>query len=92
MLVSSYATSYKLPTIITRGNNVYGPRQYPEKLIPKIISLAMSGGKFPVYGNGEKLRSYMYVEDVASAFCTILHRYILALKYCVSFCLGHVTS
>ena len=74
MLVSSYAISYKLPTIITRGNNVYGPRQYPEKLIPKFIHLAMGGRKFTVHGDGSQQRSYMYVEDVASAFCTVLHK------------------
>eukprot|EP00912_Choanoflagellata_sp_UC4_P000789 UC4_evm5s494 len=74
MLCSSYAISYKLPLIITRGNNVYGPRQYPEKLIPKFIHLAMAGKKFTVHGDGSQQRSYMYVEDVASAFCAILHK------------------
>ena len=74
MLCVSYKISYKLPIIITRGNNVYGPRQYPEKLIPKFIHLAMAGRKFTVHGTGEAQRSYMYCEDVADAFCAVLHK------------------
>jgi UDP-glucose 4,6-dehydratase len=74
MLVNSYKISYKLPTIITRGNNVYGPRQFPEKLIPKFIHLAMQGRPFTVHGDGGQQRSYMYVEDVAKAFTFVLHK------------------
>lgn len=74
MLCNSYKISYNLPIIITRGNNVYGPRQYPEKLIPKFIQLALAGRKFTVHGEGQQMRSYMYVEDVAEAFCFVLHK------------------
>merc|ERR1711998_733480 len=73
-LPMSYYHTFSLPIIITRGNNVYGPRQYPEKLIPKFIHLAMSGKKFTVHGTGSAIRSYMYVEDVANAFCFVLHK------------------
>lgn len=65
MLVMAYHRSYGLPTITTRGNNVYGPNQYPEKLIPKFLLLTMKGEKLPIHGNGSNVRSYLYSEDVA---------------------------
>lgn len=74
MLVMAYGQSYGLPYIITRGNNVYGPRQYPEKAIPKFIHLLTKGRQIPIHGDGLALRSYMHVEDAASAFDCILHR------------------
>ncbi|XP_050233612.1 trifunctional UDP-glucose 4,6-dehydratase/UDP-4-keto-6-deoxy-D-glucose 3,5-epimerase/UDP-4-keto-L-rhamnose-reductase RHM2-like [Mercurialis annua] len=74
MLVMAYHRSYGLPTITTRGNNVYGPNQYPEKLIPKFILLAMKGEQLPIHGNGSNVRSYLYCEDVAEAFDVILHK------------------
>ncbi|KAF6985350.1 hypothetical protein CFC21_003225 [Triticum aestivum] len=74
MLVMAYARSYNLPVITTRGNNVYGPNQFPEKLIPKFALLAMRGLPLPVYGNGSNARSYLYCEDVAEAFDVVLHR------------------
>ncbi|KAL6536118.1 Trifunctional UDP-glucose 4,6-dehydratase [Orobanche hederae] len=73
MLVMAYGRSYGLPVIITRGNNVYGPRQFPEKLIPKFILLAMKRQPLPVHGDGSNVRSYLYCDDVAEAFETILH-------------------
>ena len=73
-LVRSYAASFSLPTIITRGNNVYGPHQYPEKLIPKFISLLARGQPCPLHGDGSHLRSYLYVDDVSRAFDVILHQ------------------
>lgn len=74
MLVKAYASSYSLPAIITRGNNVYGPHQYPEKLVPKFIIRAHRGLTLPVHGDGRSTRSFLYVEDVAEAFDVILHR------------------
>ena len=74
MLVMAYGRSYNLPYIITRGNNVYGPHQYPEKAIPKFIMLAMNGRKIPIHGDGMATRSYMHVYDAASAFDKILHK------------------
>jgi dTDP-glucose 4,6-dehydratase len=71
-IVKAYRRSFNLPTIISRGNNVYGPRQYPEKLIPKFISLLEKGKRCPVYGDGSNLRSFLYVQDVAEAFEKIL--------------------
>ncbi|KAH7682059.1 UDP-glucose 4,6-dehydratase protein [Dioscorea alata] len=74
MLVMAYGRSYGLPVITTRGNNVYGPNQFPEKLIPKFILLAMRGQTLPIHGDGSNVRSYLYCEDVAEAFEVILHK------------------
>ena len=74
MLVMAYGRSYNLPYVITRGNNVYGPHQYPEKAIPKFIMLAKNGMKIPIHGDGLATRSYMHVYDAASAFDAILHK------------------
>uniref|UniRef100_A0A6P3YZ77 UDP-glucose 4,6-dehydratase n=1 Tax=Ziziphus jujuba TaxID=326968 RepID=A0A6P3YZ77_ZIZJJ len=81
MLVMAYHRSYGLPIITTRGNNVYGPNQYPEKLIPKFILLAMKGEKLPIHGNGSNVRSYLYCEDVAEAFDVILHKGVIGHVY-----------
>ncbi|KAL6861675.1 hypothetical protein ACP4OV_017375 [Aristida adscensionis] len=74
MLVMAYVKSYGLPVITTRGNNVYGPNQFPEKLIPKFILLAMRGLPLPIHGDGSNVRSYLYCEDVAEAFDVVLHK------------------
>ncbi|XP_075476389.1 LOW QUALITY PROTEIN: trifunctional UDP-glucose 4,6-dehydratase/UDP-4-keto-6-deoxy-D-glucose 3,5-epimerase/UDP-4-keto-L-rhamnose-reductase RHM1-like [Primulina tabacum] len=74
MLVMAYGRSYGLPVITTRGNNVYGPNQFPEKLIPKFVLLAMKGKTLPIHGDGSNVRSYLYCEDVAEAFEVILHK------------------
>jgi dTDP-glucose 4,6-dehydratase len=74
MIVQSYITSFGLPAIITRGNNVYGPKQYPEKVIPKFILRLLNGDKCEIQGSGLQSRSFLYTEDVCEAFDTILHR------------------
>ncbi|WIA24138.1 hypothetical protein OEZ85_013733 [Tetradesmus obliquus] len=74
MMCKAYWTSYKLPIIITRGNNVYGPHQFPEKMIPKFTLLAARGADLPIHGDGLAVRSYLYVEDVAGAFDAVLHK------------------
>lgn len=74
MMCKAYLTSYKMPIIITRGNNVYGPHQFPEKMIPKFIIRASRGADLPIHGDGDAVRSYLYVEDVARAFDAVLHR------------------
>ena len=74
MLVNSYVYSYNLPIIITRGNNVYGPLQYPEKLIPKFIKSIMNNELCTVHGKGDTERSFLYVSDVVRAFETILFK------------------
>ena len=74
MIAQSYYRSFKLPLIITRGNNVYGPNQYPEKLIPRFVSLLQNGKKLTVQGTGEHIRSFIHVSDVCSAFDIILSK------------------
>jgi dTDP-glucose 4,6-dehydratase len=63
LLVSSYFHTYGLETVICRGSNNYGPRQYPEKLIPLMILNALAGDSLPVYGDGRNVRNWLYVED-----------------------------
>jgi dTDP-glucose 4,6-dehydratase len=72
-IVRSYYHSFKLPIIITRGNNVYGPKQYPEKLIPKFCLKLLNGEKLTIQGSGQQKRSFLYVDDVCRAFDIILH-------------------
>jgi len=74
MYVNSYIHSYNLKCIISRGNNVYGPNQYPEKLIPKFTKLLNSGKKCTIHGDGSSLRSFIHVSDVCSAVDIILHK------------------
>jgi dTDP-glucose 4,6-dehydratase len=74
LIASAYHKSFKLPVIITRGNNVYGPHQYPEKLIPKFICRLQRQLPCCIHGNGSNCRSFIFVDDVVSAFDTILHK------------------
>jgi len=82
-IVKSYYTSFKVPVIITRGNNVYGPHQYPEKVIPKFIRRLVQKPPLPccLHGNGSNSRHFVYVEDVASAFDTIMHKGVTGETY-----------
>ncbi|KAJ4304106.1 hypothetical protein N0V88_001716 [Collariella sp. IMI 366227] len=74
MLVHSYQKSFRLPAIIVRSNNVYGPHQYPEKIIPKFICLLARRKPMVLHGDGSPTRRYLYAADAADAFDTILHR------------------
>jgi dTDP-glucose 4,6-dehydratase len=80
-LVFSYYHSFKLPIIITRGNNVYGPRQYPEKLIPKCITSIKEGKPFTIHGEGKTVRNFIHVDDVSSAVESILFKGIIGEIY-----------
>mmetsp|Transcript_3473 Transcript_3473/g.9048 ORF Transcript_3473/g.9048 Transcript_3473/m.9048 type:complete len:268 (-) Transcript_3473:376-1179(-) len=80
-LVKSYHRSFKLPAIITRGNNVYGTHQYPEKLIPKFTNQLLRNMPLTLHGDGSNTRNFLYVEDVARAFDTILHKGMVANVY-----------
>ncbi|MHB1952924.1 MAG: dTDP-glucose 4,6-dehydratase [Sulfobacillus sp.] len=73
-LVRAYWHSFDFPMIITRGNNVYGPRQYPEKLIPRFLQLLMRGEKCTVHGSGRTIRNFIHVDDVSRAIEMILTR------------------
>uniref|UniRef100_K3WTH7 NAD(P)-binding domain-containing protein n=1 Tax=Globisporangium ultimum (strain ATCC 200006 / CBS 805.95 / DAOM BR144) TaxID=431595 RepID=K3WTH7_GLOUD len=73
-LVKAYQRSFKLPTLITRSNNVYGPHQYPEKLIPKFINQIVRDRAVTIHGDGTHTRTYLYISDVVAAFDLILHK------------------
>ena len=72
--MQSYIHSYDFPAIITRGNNVYGKNQYPEKIIPKFIKLLNDNKKLTIHGNGSNLRSFIHVDDTCNAILTILKK------------------
>ena len=74
LLAQSYCHSFKMPIIITRGNNVYGPNQYPEKLIPKFINLLNQNKKVTIQGDGTCVRAFLHAYDTATAFESILVR------------------
>ena len=72
MLIKSYVTTYDCDVIITRCTNNYGPRQSPEKLIPKVILLAEKNQKIPIYGSGKNIRDWIFVLDHCDAILKIL--------------------
>jgi UDP-glucose 4,6-dehydratase len=72
LIAQSYHHSYKMPIIITRGNNVFGPNQYPEKLIPKFIKLLKENKKVTIQGKGTAVRAFLHSYDTSTAFETIL--------------------
>jgi dTDP-glucose 4,6-dehydratase len=72
LIAQSYTHSFQMPIIITRGNNVYGPNQYPEKIIPKFIKLLKENKKVTIQGDGSCLRGFLHTNDTSSAFETIL--------------------
>lgn len=73
-LVRAYGHSFGIPYIITRGNNVYGKFQYPDKLIPKYIRHILRGEKLPVHGDGSSRRNFIHVDDVCTAVWLTLSR------------------
>lgn len=74
LLVRAYFETYKMPVLITRCSNNYGPYQYPEKLIPFFISQLLKDEKVPVYGDGLNVRDWLYVYDHCEAIDTVLHK------------------
>lgn len=74
LLVQAYNRTYELPVTISRCSNNYGPYHFPEKLIPLIISKALNDKPLPVYGKGENVRDWLYVEDHCAAIDLILHK------------------
>ena len=74
LLVQAYYRTYKLPITISRCSNNYGPYHFPEKLIPLMIANALNDKKLPVYGKGENVRDWLYVEDHCSAIDLIIRK------------------
>jgi len=83
-LVRSWNRTYDLPTVVTNCSNNYGPYHFPEKLIPLIILNALAGKQLPVYGNGEQIRDWLYVEDHARA----LYKVVTEGKNGETYCIG----
>lgn len=81
-LVRAWHHTYRLPTVTTNCSNNYGPRQYPEKLIPTMITNALSGMHLPVYGNGKNVRDWIHVEDHAHGVYLALNQGIPGETYC----------
>ena len=74
LIAQSYAHSFKMPIIITRGNNVYGPNQYPEKVIPRFIQQLKNGERVTIQGDGSCVRAFLHAYDTATAFQCILEK------------------
>ena len=74
LLCRSFHETYKYPITITRCSNNYGPRQYPEKLIPLMIQKIKNGEKVPVYGDGKNIRDWVHVRDHCEAIDVVLHK------------------
>ena len=84
LLALSYYATYKLPVTVTRASNNYGPYQFPEKLIPLMICNALEGKPLPVYGDGQQIRDWLFVDDHARAIFTILTRGRVGESYNIS--------
>ena len=73
-LVSSYVRTYKIPAIVTNCSNNYGPKQHPEKLIPKLIYNILNNKSLPIYGNGKNSREWIFVEDHCEALFKVFKK------------------
>lgn len=80
-LVRAWQETYGLPTVMTNCSNNYGPYHFPEKLIPVVILNALHGKPIPIYGQGENIRDWLYVEDHAEALLTVLERGTIGRSY-----------
>jgi dTDP-glucose 4,6-dehydratase len=82
-LARAWHHTYGLPVIVTNCSNNYGPYQFPEKLIPVVILKALRGEPIPVYGTGENIRDWLYVEDHCAALTAVLERGRVGETYCI---------
>ncbi|TKU85330.1 dTDP-glucose 4,6-dehydratase [Citrobacter sp. wls708] len=80
-LVRAWLRTYGFPTIVTNCSNNYGPYHFPEKLIPLVILNALEGKALPIYGRGDQIRDWLYVEDHARALYTVVTRGIVGETY-----------
>ena len=81
LISQAYYHSYKFPVIITRGNNVYGPNQYPEKIVPKFLNQLLHDKKVTIQGKGDTVRAFLHAFDTARAFECILEKGIIGEIY-----------
>lgn len=82
-LVRAWANSFGLPCLISNCSNNYGPRQFPEKLIPHLILQALQDQPLPIYGDGSNVRDWLHVEDHARALCQMLEEAQPGSTYCI---------
>jgi dTDP-glucose 4,6-dehydratase len=80
-LVRAHHHTYSLPVTITNCSNNYGPYQFPEKLIPLMITNALEGKVLPIYGDGGQIRDWLYIEDHCKAIWTVMRRGVLGETY-----------
>jgi len=83
LLVRSYVKTYKFPSIITNCSNNFGPRQFPEKLIPVCIDKLKKKEKIPLYGNGSNIRDWIYVKDHVNAIIHVIQDGIVGKQYLI---------
>ena len=82
-LVRAWFHTYKFPILITNCSNNFGPWQFPEKLIPLVISKALNGKKIPIYGDGLNVRDWLYVEDHVEALLLVIQKGEIGKSYCI---------
>ena len=82
-LARAWARTYGLPVVLTNCSNNYGPYQFPEKLIPTVITRALEGKTIPVYGDGRQVRDWLHVDDHAEALLLVLQKGRLGETYCI---------
>jgi dTDP-glucose 4,6-dehydratase len=82
-LVRAWGRTFGLPVVITNCSNNYGPYQFPEKLIPTVITRALEGKSIPVYGDGRQVRDWLHVDDHAEALLLVLQKGALGDTYCI---------
>lgn len=82
-LVRAWHRTFGLPMVLTNCSNNYGPYQFPEKLIPTVITRALEGKTIPVYGDGRQVRDWLHVDDHADALLLVLAKGVLGETYCV---------
>ena len=82
-LVRAWAHTFGLPMVLTNCSNNYGPYQFPEKLIPTVITRALEGKTIPVYGDGRQVRDWLHVDDHADALLLVLEKGRLGETYCI---------
>ena len=82
-LVRAWGRTYGLPVVLTNCSNNYGPFQFPEKLIPTVITRALEGKSIPVYGDGRQVRDWLHVDDHAEALLLVLGKGRLGETYCI---------
>lgn len=84
LLIRAYAKTYGVPVIVSHSVNNFGPRQFPEKMVPFFTLKALQGKSLPVYGDGKNVRDWIYVDDHSSAILTLLEKGVVGDVYAIS--------